>query len=361
MGSSACYHLAKGGVSVIGIEQFRLGHDRGSSHGETRMIRQAYFEHPDYVPLLQRSYTLWDELSASTQKKLLHRNGILYLGKPGSEIMDGIRVSAALHDLSIEELSPDDGGKRFPQFALPPDFDLIFEKDAGFLEVDNCVVAYATEAKRAGAQIQEQERVLDWQEMPGGIEVITDRDRYSAGRLVITSGAWRNEKTSLLDTLTVHRNLVFWFSCGDMFSEAQGMPCFGLDGDDGFVYGFPKVGAEGMKVAHHAPGDRVVDPFRVERNTEPEEALTVERSVESLFPQVKGPFRRAQVCLYTMSSDGHFIVDKLPEHERVVFAAGFSGHGFKFASVMGEVLSELSVKGKSRHPVEFLRLNRFYH
>jgi sarcosine oxidase len=350
MGSSACYHLSERKQKVLGLEQFGIAHDRGSSHGETRLIRKAYFEHPNYVPLLQRSYELWDELGVKAQTPLLHRTGLVIFGPGNGKILKGIRKSAKEHSLSITEF-PDEAAKTFPPLQAPTGFDAIYEKEGGFLEVEKCVETHITQARKTGADLRFQEKVESWKSEKDGVVVHTQRGKYWAKRLIVTAGAWTRQIFSDLGmSLKVCRAPLYWFS-----SSVKIDVCFAFDLPYGFIYGFPTINGL-IKIAHHKPGDEVPDPTCVDRNLNEADALPVVQAIGECLPGVDPTPRRSAVCLYTMTQDENFIIDQYPGDPRVIFAAGFSGHGFKFSSVIGEILCDLALTGVTRHPIDFLRL-----
>jgi sarcosine oxidase len=351
MGSAACLHLARRGVQVTGIEQFDIGHARGSSHGQSRMIRKAYFEHPSYVPLLERAYQLWAELGAERGRTLYHRTGIVYLTPPQSELIRGVRHSAALHGIELREL-----GAISAPFKLPEGFVAHLEPDSGWLEVEACVLAHAELAARLGARIVTGERVVSWSAGAGGVEVKTGRAAYRAERLIIAGGAWSEGLLRELRLpLTVLRKLMFWFEAGGAY---DGAPCFFYDLPEGMFYGFPRSGGL-LKVAEHSGGEAVADPSALERDLAPDDAARVARFVEQHLPGVRARPAQHAACMYTMTPDAHFLIDRHPAHANVFFAAGFSGHGFKFAPVIGEVLADLATTGVTRHPIGFLRSRKF--
>lgn len=358
MGSAACYHLAKRGVSVLGIEQYSTGHDRGSSHGDTRIIRQAYFEHADYVPLLKRAYELWNSLSEECGQKLFHKTGVVFFGEVQSNLITLILKSATLHGIPVQVLDREQAVKKWPGYVPPQNFQAVFEPGAGYLEVENCVRAHASLAKKMGATIVSDQKVLEWREQNGEITVVTDKNTYHAKKLVVTAGAWnKNFLKDLNISLKVHRNIALWYKADDRYLKEKGMPCFGMEVPEGFIYGFPQIDEFGVKVALHKPGNFVEDAYHVDREVHASDRTIVESCLKKYLPglDVKKPLKQS-VCFYTMSKDEHFIIDKHPQHKNVVFAAGFSGHGFKFASVVGEILADLAQYEKTSHPIKFLNL-----
>jgi sarcosine oxidase len=363
MGSAALDHLAGRGISALGLDPYPVPHDHGSSGGDTRLIRQAYFEHPDYVPLLRRAYQNWRDLEADTGERLLHQTGTVYLGPPDGELIAGSRLAAERHGVALDVLGGDELVERFPGFRCPDGYQALFEPDAGFLLCERAIHAQVKRARRRGAQIVSGERLLNWRSEGGAIEVTTNRDRYTAGALVLTLGAWSGELLGDLGLrLRVTRQPLFWLQPDDPEAFALGnRPCWAVERPDapGLFYGLPALPGglgtrPGVKVAHHAPGEetRADDP---RRPAEPRELQAVLAALAACVPGLQGPATHSHVCLYTNSADGHFVVDLHPRHDNVVFGCGFSGHGFKFASVVGEVLADLALGGATGQPAQFLR------
>jgi len=368
MGAAALMHLAARGVRVCGLDRFPPGHDRGSSHGQTRLIRLAYFEHPDYVPLLRRAYELWQELEAASGRPLLVESGLLMAGPPEGEVLAGTVASATIHSLPIERMTSREAMCRWPGIRLPEEWAAVHEKRAGYLFVEDCVRAHAAEAVRLGARIEHGVAVRGWRAVGpdgsgGHVVVETDRGNYSADRLVVTAGAWAADLLHLPSLpLRVLRKSLFWYEPEKVVRAdhvAGNLPCFAFDTPAGFFYGFPAFDARGVKIAEHTGGTAVDDPLVVDRGIDAWDRARVEAVVATHLPMVSGHLNDHAVCLYTMSPDGHFVVGHHPQHARVSIAAGFSGHGFKFASVMGEVLADLALVGKTTHPIGFLSPNRF--
>lgn len=360
VGSAALFHLARRGVKAIGIDRFPPGHDRGSSHGESRMIRLSYFEHPNYVPLLRRAYDLWDELGELRSQNLFHRTGLLYFGDPNGVVLPGIRCSAVAHGLEIEEPSVDEARRRFPGFVPPEGAGALFEADAGYLLVEDCVRAQIEEAVRLGARHFHGETVLGWSTSPEGVVVETDKDRHEADRLIIAAGCWAG---GLMEDLglklrTLRKHLHWHAAEGRLYSESNDCPCFFFEAGGGYFYGFPDRHGTGVKVAEHSGGLEMDDPLNDSRAPDPDDDVRIASFLGSHLPGVSKRRARHEVCFYTMSPDEHFIVDRHPEHPNVSFAAGLSGHGFKFTSALGEVLADLALNDKPRADIGFLRLDR---
>jgi len=353
MGGAAFRSLADRGLNVIGIEQFSIGHALGSSHGESRIIRKAYFEHPDYVPLLHRSYELWRELEIAAGRRLYHETGLLLSGPEEGEAVPGAKLAARLHGLALEELSPADVANRFPWLQLPPGLSAVFEPEAGLLEVENCVEAQVREGERLGGRVVTGERVVDWTSDGSSTRVVTDRGHYEAGAIVICGGAWAGRLLAELHVpLEVVRKPVAWFesrrpgevpNCG-FFIEWQGRA----------FYGVPSPERRLTKLAEHTGGDPV-DPDQVDRELREGDLRPLHEFGALMLKALQPTPVRSSVCLYTLTPDRHFLVDRHPAYANTVFACGFSGHGFKFAPVIGEALADLVTSGHTPLPIGFLK------
>jgi len=360
MGGSALYHLTRRGLRVLGIEQFHIGHDRGSSHGDTRIIRKAYFEHPAYVPLLHRAYALWEDLQATAEEELIRCTGLLLVGRPEGQLIRGVRLAADEHNLHIECVPHGDLRKRFPGFVAGRGCEVLFEPGAGFLWVERCVHAHAAQAVGQGATIAVGQTVRGWSGDQHGVIVHTDDQEYTAGHLVICSGAWTQ---TLLEgqalPLEVRRKVVLWFDArDDTYDVDRGCPVFAYDIDGGFYYGFPMLGNQEIKLAEHSGGRGVVDPDALDRTLQADDEVRVRRFATQHLPRVAPDIKRHSVCMYTMTPDEHFVIDRHRDHRCVYYAAGFSGHGFKFAPIIGSVLADLVVSGRTSEPIGFLSASR---
>lgn len=362
MGSAACWELARRGVKVLGIEQFDIPHALGSSHGQSRMIRLAYYEHPDYVPLLRRAYELWDVLERESGQKLLHLTGGLYMGRPQGDVVSGALGAARLHGLEHELLSHGELARRFPMFRLPEDHVGVWEPQAGFLEPEKVIAAYAQGALMASAELHGREAVVEWGKSGQGVFVRTDRARYEAARVIFSSGAWSGKLLGELGVkLRVTRQPMAWFAPRrpELFGLGK-FSVWGIEQPDGsLAYGFPIMpGFPGLKLARHGVG-MDADADTVQRGMLPRDEQECREIINRYLPDADGPLLAMRICMYTYSPDSHFIIDRHPGNDRAYIACGFSGHGFKFASVMGEVLADLATAGATRLPIGFLGLSRF--
>jgi len=369
MGSATCYYLSKRGYNVLGLEQFDISHEFGSHAGQSRIIRKAYFEHPDYVPLLESAYKNWNRLEQETGEELYFKTGLLYAGTSNNEMITGVKQSAALYNIDLEQLNNADAAKRFPQFLFPKSFEILFEPEAGFLPPEKSIRLYATQAMKNKALIHSNEKVIEWKKEGDGLIVKTDRSSYRCNKLIITAGAWAGKMIpGFTDKIKVTRQFVAWIKTkDDMQFALNNFPCW-MVGDDekhGCYYGFPlldtkKFGEpDGLKLAHHFPKE-VTDPDKVDRKTTENDIQNLTYCLNKYLPGVFDSVLHTKICLYGNSPDENFIIDKLPGYEEnVSIACGFSGHGFKFASVVGEILADLAIEGKSNLPMEFLNAKRF--
>ncbi len=373
MGSAAAACLARRGMRVAGIEQFELGHVRGSSHGRSRMIRMCYYEHPDYVPLLRRAYELWRETERAAGQGLLHVTGGVYVGPPGSEAVVGAIRAAAEHRLDHELLDRPKLAVRFPWLRVPADHHALFEPMAGYLLPEAAIAAFQRLAADAGATLHDRERVQSFAADGDSVRVRTDRGEYAAKRVVFACGAWATRIVRDLGVEVVAtRQVLGWVQPLRTERLREGgevvwaIDCPSAEGNvkAGLYYGFPTnsgaVGGDGrgFKIARHAIGERT-DPETTDFEARPEDEADFRPALRAFLPDADGPLNQVRVCMYENSPDGHFIIDRHPKHSNVIVACGFSGHGFKFASVVGEILADLAADGGTRHPIGFLGLSRF--
>lgn len=369
MGSATCYYLSKRGFKVLGLEQFDISHEFGSHAGQSRIIRKAYFEHPDYVPLLERAYENWKALEKENGEQLYFKTGLLYAGTSNNEIIKGVKQSAALYNIELEKLNLVDAAKRFPQFKFPGGFEVLFEPEAGFIPPEKAIRLYASQAEKAGATIHTNKKVIEWKKEGEFVIVKTDKNTYRCNKLIITAGAWAGKMISgFMNKIKVTRQFVAWIKTkNDKAFELNNFPCWMIGDDEkhGCYYGFPLLDTKmfgepaGLKMAHHFPF-QITDPDNVNRQTTEADIQNVKYCLDKYLPGVFDSVLSTKICLYANSPDENFIIDKLPGFENnVSFACGFSGHGFKFASVVGEILADLAMRGKTSLPIEFLNAKRF--
>ena len=359
MGSAAAAHLAARGQRVLGLEQFGRLHKLGSSHGHSRIIREAYLEAPEYVPLVQRAYRLWRDLEAETGLELLTITGGLTIGAPGSQFVEGALASARLHDLPYELLDGRQAHERFPGLALGDELVAVHEPNAGYLRPEDCIDAHLIVASRQGADLHFDEGAAVWQADGDGVVVRTGRGEYRSERLVIAPGPWAGQVLADLNLpLEVERivNIHAEPAQPDLYT-ADRFPVYLLEVPEGEYYGFPALPGQGVKFGRHEGGE-ITTPQAVRREVEPAEAQALLDVLGRYLPGAAGKVMLTLTCIYTNTPDANFIIDLHPEHRNVAIACGFSGHGYKFASVVGEVLADLATESQSRHDIGFLSLAR---
>ncbi|MEM9352049.1 MAG: N-methyl-L-tryptophan oxidase [Planctomycetota bacterium] len=359
VGSAALAAAARRGLRVLGIDRFEPPHGMGSSHGHSRIIRQAYFEHPDYVPLAVEAYRLWAELEAETGRRLFFQSGLLQVGPPEGEVVSGVLHAAGLHGLAIEQLSREEVLRRWPGIRVAEGSVGAFEPKAGYLLVEDCVAAHLEIAKQFGAEIETGVVVNGWR--PGQTVVIeTEAGDRSAKAAVIAAGPWAGELLASLGTpLEVQRKPLHWCAASEGFEESSVPSVFLFETPEGHYYGTKPLDGRGFKLAEHSGGVEVADPSTIDRGLDTEELGRVDAFRQECLPAACEAFADHAVCMYTMTADGHFVVDRLPGEPNVAIAAGLSGHGFKFAPVLGEALVGLAIDGGTDLPIGFLSAVRF--
>jgi sarcosine oxidase len=360
MGSATSYYLARRGKRVLGLERFGIPHSMGSSHGHTRIIRLAYYEHPSYVLLLKRAYELWREIQGKAGEKLLHITGSIDSGPEESWVFKGSWESCKLHDLPHEVLTGAELHRRYRGYHLPADHLALVQPEGGFLTPERCIVSYVMAAQAFGAEIHGHERVLEWQPLEGGVRVRTDRGIYEADKLVITAGAWDGELLDVLEGLAVpERQVLAWLQpTRPEYFRPDTFPVFNLLVDEGRFYGFPVHGVPGFKFGKYHHLEEKVNPEMVDREAHDYDERLLRDFAERYFPDGCGPTMDLQTCMFTNTPDNHFIIDVHPEYDQVSFASPCSGHGYKFASVIGEIMADLADTGITRHDISLFRLGR---
>ena len=361
MGGAAAYHCTKRGARVLGLDANPPHHQLGSSHGATRAIRETYFESPDYVPLVWRSYDLWRELEAETGTSLLSTSGAVYVGPEGHPMVMGVASAATQHGLDVTWLSPTDAVKRFPGFALPDGWRAVYEQRAGVLQAERCLQAHTDMARKHGADLRFGDGALSWRQTDGGSVVVdTANGKHEAGAVILTLGPWACDALSDLDLpLTGRRITVVHFETAkpDLYDPAT-MSVYFWATPEGVYAGFPHFDGEGVKIMRHDTGD-VCTPACVRREVSNDDVAEVAHFADTYMPHVNNGTSTSHVCLYTMTPDNHFIIDHHPGFQNVAYATGFSGHGFKFAPVVGEIMADLVLQQETQHPTAFLSADRF--
>lgn len=360
-GSAAAWQMAARGLQVLGLDRYAPPHALGSSHGRTRIIREAYFEHPLYVPLVQRAYALWTELERHAGRPLLRLTGGLMLGRPDDAVFAGALRSAREHALPHEVLSATAVRERFPVLRPDDEMAAVLEPRAGILLVEDCVAALQNGARRQGAVLEHSRPVTAWKADGSSVLVTTPGATYRAGHLLLCAGPWLPRLAEGLGlALEVERQLSHWFEpARDAAAfDAGRCPVTIWEHAPGRVfYTIPDPGGHGLKVGIHHEGEPV-DPDSVDRLPGPEDEARVRALVAARMPAANGRLLDVRVCLYTNAPDGHFVIGRHPAHPRVLLASPCSGHGFKFAPAVGEVLADLVTEGKSRFDLSPFALTR---
>jgi sarcosine oxidase len=362
MGSAAAWQLARRGKRVLGLERFDIPNAMGSSHGITRIIRLPYYESPDYVPLLRRAYELWRDIEAASGAELLVVTGSIDASREDGPLFQGALGSARQHGIAHAILSGREVNARFPGYRLPADFAALYQPMGGLVASERAITAHVGAAQALGAEIHAREAVLSWEARGGdeGVVVTTGHGRYEAGSLILTAGAWMADLVPALNGLAVpERQVLAWLQPHDpdLFQPGR-FPVFNLQVDEGRYYGLPVYEAPGFKFGryHHLGESGPVDAIR--RDADRADETLLRAFAERYFPQGSGPTMALRACFFTNTPDEHFIIDRHPGHPQVILASPCSGHGFKFCSVVGEIVADLA-EGRTRHDIGFLALDRF--
>jgi sarcosine oxidase len=360
-GSAALYQLARRGIRVLGLERFRPGHDRGSSHGENRIIRLGYFEHPSYVPLVRSAYAKWREIEVAAGRQLLHVTGIAEIGPPDGVLVTGTLASSRLHGLRHEVLAAPELMRRFPAFRVPSDYVGVVQPDGGFLQAEPSIEAMVSLAQAKGAEIRSGETIAAIEPVAEGVRIATDHGVVEARAAIVALGGWIKALfPDLPAPIRVTRQVMAWFEPLDPAPLSSGrMPVFLLESRHGIHYGFPPVLSPLIKVAKHHHRDQSVDVDAHDRTVSADDELLIRAAIAEHLPAANGRLIKAQTCLYTVTPDGDFIIDRLPGAPQIVIASPCSGHGFKFAPAVGDILADLATTGATAHDIPRFALARF--
>ncbi len=359
MGSATVYHLARSGCRVLGLERFGIPHAFGSSHGSTRIIRLAYSEGPEYVPLLHAAYRYWREIEDLTGESILQVTGGLDIGPEGSWTIEGSRRSCREHGLAFEELDGVEVNRRFPGYRLPGTMGAVFQPDGGYVRSEVAIRAYAAAARTLGAEIVAETTVRGWERSPAGVRVDTGKGAYEAGKLVITAGPWVGRLLpGLRRVCRPERQVMLWTEPLNAAAFDPGrFPVFNMEAPSGRYYGFPDDRGEGFKIGkYYHLRQQVSDPDRLDRECHPEDEAVLREGIEAYFPEANGATRRMAACMFTNTPDTDFVLDRYGDTEDVFVAAGFSGHGFKFCSVVGRIMADFCLDRPTRWDIARFRL-----
>ncbi|WP_067725828.1 N-methyl-L-tryptophan oxidase [Oceanobacillus damuensis] len=369
MGMAAGYYIARQGVKVLLVDAFDPPHDQGSHYGETRIIRHAYGEGREYVPLALRSQVLWDELEKKTHHKIFRQAGAMGFGPKGNApFIDEAIESGKEYDLNVEHLTGAQTKERFPGLNVPDDYSAFYEPNSGFLFSENCIQAYRELAEQHGAELSVNNPVKDIEAYEDSVKVITEKGSFTSDKLIISAGSWSGKiasKVGLDLPLVPTRQPVAWFEADEALFNSNVFPTFMVEVPSGdtdtraIYYGFPTFDGCGVKVGRHDYVE-AIDPDTVNRDFgfDENDEGHIREFLDRFMPGASGALKKGVICMYTRTPDGHFIIDKHPEHAHISIAAGFAGHGFKFASVVGEILSQLAISGETSHDISIFNLNR---
>jgi sarcosine oxidase len=357
-GSAALFHVSGRDARVAGFDAHTPPHQLGSSHGESRMIREAYFEDPRYVPLVRRAYHLWHKLATDADAVLIEETGGVFTGRDGDELLPGIRLAAGLHDIAIREYSATDAARAFAWLKPSADMDTLTEPRAGLLNPERCIRAHLDGASRRGATLHHNEAVTDWHAGGDGVIVETANGRYQTQRLIVATGARMVAPLAAAGVnASVARQVLYWFHPADAVA-ARALPVFAVEFEKGrLYYGFPDRG-RGIKVAIHDPGTPTT-PDTIDRAVHPREIDAIRGLAERYTPGLVGALRETATCMYTNTPDGHFLIDEDPRLPGVILVSACSGHGFKFASAVGEAAAQWALDGKPALDLSAFSLSRF--
>lgn len=362
MGSAAAWRLAERGLKVLGLERYDIPHAMGSSHGTNRIIRLAYFEHPAYVPILRRAYDLWRETEERFGEKLLYVTGGIDAGPPESRVVAGSLAACREHGLAHELIDARELMRRYPAYRVPADHVANVQADAGFVMSERAIVAQVSLALAAGADIRAREPITGWEPTAdGGVRVTTARGSYTAGRLILSTGGWIADHVPALAPYAVpQRQVLGWFQPKVPAAFAiDAFPVSIVQSPIGHSYQFPVFGTPGFKIGIYNHLKQTGHPDSLDREPNAADEAALRHMVRAYFPDADGPVLALRTCFFTNTPDERFIVDTLPGYPQVVVASACSGHGFKFASVMGEILSDLAQKNATRHDLSLFAIDRF--
>jgi sarcosine oxidase len=362
MGAATCWQLAKRGQRVLGLERFDIPHAMGSSHGVTRIIRLAYYESPAYVPLLKRAFELWREASDAAGESLLITTGSLDAGPRDSDVVNGSLASCRQHNLPHQMLTGAEVNARHPGYRLPDNFAAVFQPDGGFVLSERAIVAHVTLAMASGAEIRAREQVLEWSPIAGGgVRVVTTRGQYEAGRLVLSPGAWIGDLLPALKAIAVpERQVLGWFQpVHPRWFMPEAFPVLNLLVEEGRYYLLPVHGVPGLKVGLYHHLEERGHPDTLSRDITDADEAVLRRCIDRYFPDAGGPVMTLKSCMFTNTPDEHFIIDTVDSQPEVVVVSPCSGHGYKFASVVGEIVADLATTGTSRFDLRMFSLRRF--
>jgi N-methyl-L-tryptophan oxidase len=363
MGMAAGYYLTLEGKSVLLLDSFNPPHDRGAHHGDTRIIRHAYGEGTSYVPLALRAQKLWFDLERESGRKLFYQTGVLNVGTRDSTFIQQVISSSEAYSLPLQTLDSSNIHTEWPGISLPEGYVGCFESDSGVLKSEECISAYRELLEHHQVTILTNTSVQELSIDSAGVTVQTAEQSYKGRALIVTAGAWSSKLLPLMNIhppLVTKRKTFAWFEADDFLFGEERFPAFTFETSLGHYYGFPSMGGAGLKVGRHDGGlwinpDEAIPEFGVQQEDEEDLRMFLSR----FMPLANTELRMGKTCTYTLTPDENFIIDTHPAYPHIAFAAGFSGHGFKFSSVVGEILSQLITTGRSEYDISLFSMNRF--
>ncbi len=360
-GSSAIYQLVRRGVNVVGIDQFRPPHSMGSSHGPSRILRMAYKEGPDYIPLLRRSFDLWHELNDLYDEPSFEVTGGLFMGQPTGQAMTGMQASSRAQDVEIQLMTPVEVRAKYPSFHIPDEWEAIFDPKSGVIFPEVAVAAHLSLAEKAGAALHFDEQVTGWSATSSGVTVTTSKGEYEADSVILTAGVWMPGMLGDLELPFEIERVSLWMlepKANRDFFRAGSFPNASFEIGEKYPLYMQADYGTGVKLAldHHGT---LTTPETVNRETNQEDHDKIFEHIRRFVPDLDGEVLDSAVCMYTNTPDLNFVVDKHPAHENVIIGSACSGHGFKFAPVMGEILVDLAVEGASQFDLSMFSATRF--
>ena len=362
IGSAACYHLARTGLRVVGIEQFSIPHSRGSSHGVTRILREGLHENETYVPLVRRALELWRELEKISGTQLFYQTGSLDIGLPESSIVVGSLHSCQRWSIPHEMFAASELRRRYPVLRIYDEMVAIFQPNSGFVLAEGSITAHVNGACDHGAEIHGHEKMIDWDANGAGYTIQTTHDRYEVGQIVFTVGAWASKVTGLSVQVRPERAVLGWFQPKENAARfgVGSLPVWIIDSPDGgHFYGLPVFGIPGFKLGRLSRNLDEVDPDLPLLEPDSRDEQDLRQFLEKHFPDANGSLLSMQTAFFEHSPDRHFIIGELPDFPGAWVIAGLSGHGFKYASALGELAKDLLVQRKSGYDLSPFRLDRF--
>lgn len=358
-GAATLHRLAQDGVSVLGLEQFSIPNDRSSHHGDNRIIRMAYAENPSYVPMLRSAYDGWRTLEASADVQLLYQTGSLHGGRQGCAEFVGARASSKTHKVAHDVLSGDEVNKRFPGFSFPKDYAFVFQPQGGFVACEDAIEAFVGVAQRHGAHVKTGCAVTSIRPEAEAVRVMSAQGDFLARKVIVCAGPWITRLVPELSShLRIRRQVVGWFETSGDGYLPDNFPVFLFEGEGGFMFGFPEFRRPGLKIGRHHHLEQLCDPATLTKDITAEDKAIMRLPVSRYMPSANGALLKASTCIYSNTPDFHFAIGPHPKSERVLICSACSGHGFKFAPTLGQIMRDLAVEGETQFDLSLHGLDR---